>query len=52
MGNRRNCMRKYDQTRDPEECRDQGREYRQIKREAVSNIEREMQTQLEVELGM
>ena len=51
MGNRRNCTRKYDRTRDPDERREHGRESRKIKREALSNIERENQPQLEVEVG-
>ena len=52
MGNQRNCVRKYDQTKDPEKHRDEGRESRKRKREALSNIERENQPQLEVEVGM
>ena len=53
MGNRRNCKRKYDRTRDPEERREQGREYRKEKlREERSNIERKNEPQLEVKAGM
>ena len=52
MGNRRNCTRKYDRTRNPEERREEGRESHKIKREALSNIERENQPQPEVEAGM
>ena len=52
MGNRSNCTRKYDQTRDPEEHREEGRESHKRKREALSNIERENKPQLEVEASM
>ena len=45
-------MRKYDRTRDPKERREEGRESRKRKREALSNIEKENQPQLEVEAGM
>ena len=52
MGNQMKCTRKYDRKRDPEERREKTREYRKRKREALSNIERENQPQLEVEIGM
>ena len=52
MGNRRSCKRIYDRTRDPKERRQHGREYRKNEREECSNIERENQPQLEVEVGM
>ena len=52
MGNRRNCMRTYDQKRDPEECREEMRQSRKRKIEALSNIEGENQPQLEVETCM
>ena len=43
---------KNDRTRDLEEHREQGREFRERKWDALSNIERENQSQLEVEAGM
>ena len=52
MGNGRNCMRKYDRKRDPEERREEPRQSRKRKIEALSNIEGENQPQLEVETGM
>ena len=52
MGNQRNFTRKYDLTRDLGERREEGRESHKRKREALSNIERENQPQLEVEIGM
>ena len=52
MGNQRNCKRKYDQKRDPEERREKGRESRKKKREESSNIEKENQPQLQVEAYM
>ena len=52
MGNWKNCTRKYDRKRDPEEHREVTREYRKRKTEALSNIEGENQPQLEVEAGM
>ena len=52
MGNRRNCTRKYGRKRDLEERREEMRQSRKRKREALSNIERENQPQLEVEAGM
>ena len=52
MGNRRNCTRKYDRKKDPEERREEMRESCERKREALSNIERENQPQLEVEADM
>ena len=52
MGKRRNCTRKYDRTRHSEEHREEGRESRKRKIEALSNIEGENQPQLEVETGM
>ena len=39
MGNRRNCMRKYDRKRDPEEHREEMRQSHKKKIEALSNIE-------------
>ena len=52
MGNRRTCARKYDQKRDPEECREEMRQSRKRKLEALSNIEEENQPQAEIEAGM
>ena len=52
MGNWTNCTRKYDWKRDPEERREETRQYRKRKIEALSNIEGENQPQLEVEAGM
>ena len=52
MGNWRNCTRKYDWKRDPEECREETRQSRKRNIEALSNIEGENQPQLEVEAGM
>ena len=52
IGNRRNCTRKYDQKRDPEEHREETRQSRKRKIEALSNIEGENQPQLEVETCM
>ena len=52
MGNRRNCMRKYDRKRDHEEGRKETRESHKRKREALSNIEGENQPQLKFEAGM
>ena len=52
MGNRRNCTRKYDRTRDPEEHREEGRESCKRKQESLSNIERENQPKLEFEAGL
>ena len=52
MGNRSNCTRKYDKKRDPEERREETRQYRKRKIEALSNIEGENKPQLEVETGM
>ena len=52
MGNQRTCARKYDRKRDPEERREETRQSRKTKIEALSNIERENQPQLEVEAGM
>ena len=52
MGNQRTCVRKYDRKRDPEECREEMRQYRKRKLEALSNIEEENQPQAEIEAGM
>ena len=52
MGNRRNCSKKYDRKRDPEEHREETRQSRKIKIKALSNIKGENQPQLEVEVGM
>ena len=52
MGNRRNCTRKYDRKRDPEERREETRKSRKRKIEALSNIEGGNQPQLEVETCM
>ena len=52
MGNRRNCTRKYDRKRDPNEHREGTRQSRKRKIEALSNIEGENQPQLDVEAGM
>ena len=52
MGNRRNCTRKYDRKRDPEERREETRQSRKRKIEALSNIEGENQPHLEVKVGM
>ena len=52
MGNRRNCTKKYDRKRDPEERREEMRQSRKRKIEEISNIEGENQSQLEVEAGM
>ena len=52
MGNWRNCTRKYDQKRDPEERREEMRQSRKIKIEALSNIEGENQPQLEIEASI
>ena len=52
MGNQRNCTIKYDKKRDPRECREEIRQSRKRKIEALSNIEGENQPQLEVEIGM
>ena len=52
MGNRRNCVRKYDKKRDPEEHREETRQSRKRKIEALSNIGGENQPQLKVEAGM
>ena len=52
MGNRRNCTRRYDRKRYPEEHREETRESHKREREALSNIEGENQPQLEVEAGM
>ena len=52
MGNRRNCARKYDRKRDPEERREEMRGYCKRKRETLSNMEGENQPQLEVETSM
>ena len=52
MGNRRNCTRKYDRKRDPEERREEKRHSRKRKIEALSNIVGENQPQLEVEVGI
>ena len=49
MGNQRYYTRKYGQKRDPEECREETRQSRKRKIEALSNIEGENQPQLEVE---
>ena len=47
-----NCTRKYDRKRDPEERREETRQSWKRKIEALSNIERENQPQLEVEVDM
>ena len=52
MGNRRNCTRKSDRKRDPEEHREETRQSRKRKIETLSNIEGENQPQLEVETCM
>ena len=52
MGNRRNCMRKYHWKRDPEERREETRQSRKRKIDALSNIEAENKPQLEVEEGV
>ena len=52
MGNWRNCARKYDRKRDPDEHREETRQSRKRKIEALSNIEGENQPQLEVEASM
>ena len=52
MGNQRNCTRKYDRKRDPKECREETRQSRKRKIEALSNIEGKNQPQLEVETSM
>ena len=52
MGNRRTCVRKYDRKRKPEERREETRQYRKRKLEALSNIEEENQPQAEIEAGM
>ena len=52
MGNQRNCVRKYDRKRDPEERREVTRQYHKRKLEALSNIEEENKPQEEIEEGM
>ena len=52
MGNQRNCTIKYNWKRDPKERREEMRQSRKRKIEALSNIEGENQPQLEVETGM
>ena len=52
MGNRRNCTRKFDRKRDPEKRREETRQYRKRKLEALSNIEEENQPQADIEAGM
>ena len=52
MGNWRNCKRKYDRRRDPEEHREETKKSHKIKIEALSNVEGENQPQLEVETRM
>ena len=52
MRNQRNFKRKYDRTRDIEERREYKRNYYKRKKEERTNIERENQSQLEVEAGM
>ena len=52
MGNRRTCARKYGRKRDPEERREEMRQYRKRKLEALSNIEEENQPQAKIEAGI
>ena len=52
MGNWRTCARKYDRKRDPEARREETRQSRKRKLEALSNIEEENQPQPEIEAGM
>ena len=52
MGNRRNCTRKYDWKKYPEEHREETRQSHKRKIEALSNIEGENQSQLEIEACM
>ena len=52
MGNQKNFARKYDRKRDPEERREETRQYRKRKIEALSNIEGENQPPPEIEAGM
>ena len=52
MGNWRNCKRKYDWIRDIEARRECSRNYYKRRKEEHLNIEKENQSQLEVEAGM
>ena len=52
MGNQRNWKRNYDRIRDIEARREYSRNYYKRKNEEHLNIERENQTQLEVEGGL
>ena len=52
MRNQRNCVRKYDKKRDPEERREETRQTHKRKLEALSNIEEENQPQAEIEASM
>ena len=52
MGNRRTCARKYDRKRDPKERREETRQSRKRKIEALSNIQGENKPQAEIESGM
>ena len=52
MGNRRTSVRKYDRKRDPEARKEETRQSRKRKLEALSNIEEENQPQAEIEASM